>query len=151
MKLKTKHYLIQFAAALLIFIFLYAALLKIFQPVAYISKMSHLPILNEIHNSFLWVVPISELIIVLLLCWPRYRELGFLLSLALLLFFALYIAGLYIFAKRMPCSCGGILEKMSWPQHIVFNITAMLISFWGWWQESSKRFIAINRQSRNPV
>lgn len=151
MRQPPKKFLIQLAAAILIFLFLYTSLLKILQPVAFISKLSHLPLLNEMHKSLLWLLPISELMVVILLCFPRYRELGFLLGLTLLLFFTVYIIGLYIFADRMPCSCGGILENMSWPQHIAFNMVSMVISFWGWWHESSKRFIAINRQSRNPV
>ncbi|MEJ0031509.1 MAG: MauE/DoxX family redox-associated membrane protein [Bacteroidota bacterium] len=36
--------------------------------------------------------------------------------------FTAYIVVITRFSEYTPCSCGGVLEKMSWDQHLVFNI-----------------------------
>jgi hypothetical protein len=35
--------------------------------------------------------------------------------------FTAYIIAMFIVAPEMPCSCGGIIQQLSWKQHIVFN------------------------------
>jgi hypothetical protein len=35
--------------------------------------------------------------------------------------FSAYIIAITQFSDYIPCSCGGILQKMSWNQHLVFN------------------------------
>jgi hypothetical protein len=32
-----------------------------------------------------------------------------------------YIIALLTFSDKLPCSCGGVIELMSWSQHIIFN------------------------------
>jgi len=32
------------------------------------------------------------------------------------------------FSKELPCSCGGVLQEMSWQQHLVFNIVFTLLA-----------------------
>jgi hypothetical protein len=36
--------------------------------------------------------------------------------------FTTYIIAITQFSDYIPCSCGGILQKMNWNQHLVFNI-----------------------------
>ncbi len=33
-----------------------------------------------------------------------------------------YIIIILNYAERIPCSCGGILNKMGWHDHLIFNI-----------------------------
>ncbi|WP_407637169.1 MauE/DoxX family redox-associated membrane protein [Daejeonella oryzae] len=55
--------------------------------------------------------------------------LGLNFSLFLLIQFTIYIIliMLNVFG-RIPCSCGGILEEMSWGQHLVFNLFFLLLT-----------------------
>jgi hypothetical protein len=52
---------------------------------------------------------------------PRFRLKALYTSLLLMIGFTLYIILLLRFSSDLPCSCGGILEQLTWPQHIVFN------------------------------
>ena len=31
------------------------------------------------------------------------------------------------FIPDIPCSCGGVLEKMSWNEHLIFNIAFVVL------------------------
>ncbi len=49
-------------------------------------------------------------------------------ALALMSLFTAYIIAILNFSDTIPCSCGGVLEKMSWNEHLVFNIIFMLMA-----------------------
>jgi hypothetical protein len=36
--------------------------------------------------------------------------------------FTIYIFILTHYSEYVPCSCGGVLQKMSWNQHQIFNM-----------------------------
>jgi uncharacterized membrane protein YphA (DoxX/SURF4 family) len=42
-------------------------------------------------------------------------------SFGLMVIFSAYIITILNFSEYVPCSCGGILENMSWRQHFWFN------------------------------
>jgi len=108
---------------LLIVLWVYAALSKLLD-----YEESRRQMLNQVFpifiaNILLWAVPLSELTAAGLLCFQRTRRAGLKLSLLLLLLFTGYIGlvMLNVFG-RVPCSCGGILEQMTWGQHLAFNL-----------------------------
>ncbi|KEO71610.1 MauE/DoxX family redox-associated membrane protein [Anditalea andensis] len=84
-------------------------------------------------DILLIAVPGAELLLALMLCIPAYRKWGFLGSIILMGAFTGYvglvITGLF---DRIPCSCGGVLQAMSWPQHLLFNLFFLGISFIGY-------------------
>ncbi len=43
--------------------------------------------------------------------------------------FTAYIVLITRFSDYVPCSCGGVLEKLSWDQHLVFNIGFVVLGF----------------------
>jgi hypothetical protein len=44
-----------------------------------------------------------------------------------MLFFTGYIAHM-LHIRKFTCSCGGILEKMTWTQHLYFNIGCAVLA-----------------------
>lgn len=84
-----------------------------------------------------WLLPLLELLAVILLAWPGkakalYR--GMWLSFILLLGFTLYIAfGVLGFYSKQPCGCGSVIKNLSWPQHLLFNISFLTLSGIGIW------------------
>lgn len=73
-------------------------------------------------------VPVAEALVVVLLIGKRYRVAGVWLSLLLLVNFTGYIALVLGNAfTHHPCSCGGLLQRMSWRQHLVFNLAVMAL------------------------
>lgn len=68
-----------------------------------------------------WVVPQLEIVIVLMLLFERYRRMGLICSFFLLLAFEIYISGMLLSGLDLPCTCGGLISKLQWRQHLVFN------------------------------
>ena len=53
--------------------------------------------------------------------------------------FTAYIIAITRFSEYVPCSCGGVLQNMSWNQHLFFNIGFVLIALTGVILHSSDR------------
>jgi len=76
-------------------------------------------------------VPVLELACVAALLFPRTRHLGFYGAFCLMVMFTTYIIIILGFSQYVPCSCGGILQDMTWLQHLWFNIVATLLAVTG--------------------
>lgn len=75
------------------------------------------------HAQFIsWSVPLTELLIALLMIVPRTQKLGLYLFTMMMGIFTLYIASMLFWATKLPCNCGGAIEKLSWHQHLWFNL-----------------------------
>ncbi|MGF7231362.1 MauE/DoxX family redox-associated membrane protein, partial [Arachidicoccus sp.] len=75
----------------------------------------------------------------LLLYFQRTNKSGFVLSSVLMAAFTLYVllalSGAF---GDIPCSCAGIIGKLRWKGHLVFNLFFTLISFTGWYLHTKK-------------
>jgi hypothetical protein len=56
------------------------------------------------------------------------RSIGLYLSFALMTLFSVYILVITNYSSNVPCSCGGILEKMTWNQHLIFNLAFLVFA-----------------------
>lgn len=140
------------AAMLLVMLFGYTALSKLNDYKIFVLQMSKtLPPFLKPFNSILgWLLPLVELIIVGLLLFDRWRQLGLYLSFFLLLIFEVFILGMLLSGLELGCSCGGVISKLSWKEHLLFNAFFMLIALFPFLYTSSFiRFILQNiRHSR---
>jgi len=112
--------LIVFFLALL---FTYASFSKLMDYDRFVFQM-HLSPFGPIKNNaglLAVFVPISECAIVLLLLAPKTRLIGVYASLLVLSLFELYILWMLFSGLQLPCTCGGIISKMSWKGHLLFN------------------------------
>jgi uncharacterized membrane protein YphA (DoxX/SURF4 family) len=109
-------------------LFMYAAASKLLDFENFQVQLGQSPLLS----AFAWwvsrFVPIIEFGIVLLLSVPKWRYFGLFASLGLMSMFTSYIFIVLHFSSFVPCSCGGILEKMSWNAHLVFNIAFVVLA-----------------------
>jgi putative oxidoreductase len=115
--------IIEIIAALFILLFLYTALSKSFQISSTVDVLTKTPILSGLAEATAWSVVIAEYIIAVLLFLPRTRKAGLYTSLILMAGFTVYIGYMMAFVPKLPCSCGGVLSKMTWTQHLLFNIS----------------------------
>lgn len=115
--------------ALLVLLWVYAALVKLLDPSLTLSQMRNQVFPIWMANFLAFAVPILEMCIALLLLTQRYRKQGLWLSAGLLFIFTIYIVliKLSVFG-RIPCSCGGIISRMSWSQHLLFNVFFLALS-----------------------
>lgn len=116
-------------SAICISLFLYAALSKLADYDKFRVQLGQSALLTPIAGFVAWFIPLAEIILAAALSFPRSRLLGLYGSFTLMVIFTAYIVAILNFSEYVPCSCGGILEKLSWTQHLVFNLcfTALLL------------------------
>jgi putative oxidoreductase len=108
---------------LLILLWVYAALVKLFDFEAARGEMLNQVFPDHIALLLAWLIPGIELTTAVLIFVPKTTFWGYWCSFVLLFSFTLYILfGLFNFYQRMPCSCGGIIATLSWGQHLAFNL-----------------------------
>lgn len=115
-------------AMLHILLFTYAATSKVLDFQNFRIQLGQSPLLSAFADSTAIAVPAVEGVLVFLLLFRKSRMIGLYGSFALMTMFTAYIVIILNFSSFTPCSCGGILEKMSWTQHLVFNIVFVLLS-----------------------
>jgi uncharacterized membrane protein YphA (DoxX/SURF4 family) len=134
---------IEIVVALYVLLFLYTAIMKFRDIPFFIGSMSHTPVLRPYATLLAGMIPAMELAIAILLIIPRTRHYG------LMGIFTLYVAFILTTMKKLPCSCGGVLQQLNWKEHLVFNSGFLLVGIVAcYW---NKHFIAINRRSRIPA
>lgn len=112
---------------LFILLFVYAAVSKLLDFETFETQLGQSPLLSAYAKPIAIGVPFIELLISLFLMFKRYRRIALYASFSLMVMFTTYIYIILNFSDFIPCSCGGVLEKMSWTQHLWFNITVCVL------------------------
>ncbi|MBC7523370.1 MAG: hypothetical protein H7239_02895 [Flavobacterium sp.] len=128
-------------ALLHILLFSYAAASKLLDFQNFQVQLGQSPLLNAVAVAVSFAVPLVEFILVLLLLFSKFRLIGLYGSFVLITMFSAYIIIILNFSSFTPCSCGGILEKMSWTEHLVFNIVFVLLSALGVILKSTTKYV----------
>lgn len=129
--MRRQFIIIEIISSLLILLFVYTGINKLISINTLKSVLKDYPLIGNIPWLFAWALPITELIVALLLFLPRTRLWGLYASLVLLSSFSLYLSYMLIFTSKLPCTCGGMLEKLTWPQHFIVNMFFILLSLAG--------------------
>jgi hypothetical protein len=124
-----------------ILLFTYAAASKAVDFQNFQIQIGQSPLLSAFAVAVSYGVPIAEILLVLFLMVPKYRWLGLYGSFLIMVMFTTYIFIILHFSSFIPCSCGGILEKMSWTQHLTFNIVFLILSGIAIILQSKTRFV----------
>ena len=117
----TKSIIVEIIAILYMSMFLYTAINKWSDYTMSREQMALMPLLTPVAHIIVWLLPLTEIVITLLLFFYKTRKVGFYAATILMSLFTLYITYMMIFYPTLPCSCGGFLEALSWPGHLVFN------------------------------
>lgn len=123
-----KKGILEVICLLYILLFVYAAVSKILDFENFQVQLGQSPLLSAFAGSVSGGVPTVELLIALLLLIPRFRFIGLLAAFSLMVMFTTYIIVILNFSSFVPCSCGGILEKMGWTEHLMFNIVFVMLA-----------------------
>ncbi|WP_128124980.1 MauE/DoxX family redox-associated membrane protein [Chryseobacterium carnipullorum] len=111
-----------------ILLFCYASISKIFDFENFQVQIGQSPLLSAYAGFVSYAVIIIELLIVLALIFTNTKRLGLYASLGIMVAFTVYIFLILNYSEFIPCSCGGILEKMGWIEHLIFNIVCILLA-----------------------
>jgi uncharacterized membrane protein YphA (DoxX/SURF4 family) len=120
-----------FICYLYILLFTYAAVSKLLDFENFRVQLGQSPLLSAFAAVISRLVPMIELLIVVLLLSPRFRLTALFASFSLMLMFTAYIYIILNYSSFIPCSCGGILEKMGWNEHLLFNIIFIILAIIG--------------------
>jgi hypothetical protein len=110
-----------------ILLFCYAAISKVTDFENFQVQIGQSPLLSAYAGFISYAVIIAELFIVAMLIFEPTRRTGLYASTALMSAFSVYIFLILNYSDFVPCSCGGILEKMGWTEHLIFNIITVVL------------------------
>ena len=114
---------------LIAFLFIYAGTYKITDINLFASQMYQSPLLPGRLVPILSIfVPIFEILLGFLLIFSKLDYYLLRISLSLMIFFSTYLIMLFTLYDKPPCACGGILNNMGYPEHIIFNIFFTILS-----------------------
>jgi hypothetical protein len=116
-----KTTILDIISALFIILFIYTGLNKLLDYDTFKFQMGRSPYLQNISSLVAATLPTGELLVALALVMKRTRLAGLYASFFLMSLFTGYVAIMLNFSYYLPCSCGGILQALSWHQHLVFN------------------------------
>ncbi|MCG2419388.1 hypothetical protein K8089_10165 [Aequorivita sp. F47161] len=123
-----RKYIVDVVSLLFVLLFIYAAVSKLLDFETFTVQLAQSPLLSAYAGFIAYLVPTAEIGIAILLMVGRYRTLGLYASYLLMVMFTTYIFIILNFSDFIPCSCGGVLEKLSWTQHFIFNIVFILLA-----------------------
>lgn len=117
-----KKYFIDIVSYLFIALFTYAAFSKLSDYESFTIQLGQSPLLSAFAGWVAWFIPALEIGIAILIMFNRTRFFALVVSFGLMMMFSAYIFIILHYSEFVPCSCGGILEKMTWNQHLLFNL-----------------------------
>lgn len=130
--------LLEIISGLFIFLFTYTSLTKLMNASAFIATLKRSPLLADVAAITAWTIILAELIVVLLLFYSPFRTVGFITSFILMLFFTVYIGYMLSSSSSLPCSCGGIMQQLSWRDHFLLNIALTILAALGLYLQRKK-------------
>ena len=128
LNIKIKNAILEIICLLYVILFVYAALSKLLDFENFRVQLGQSPLLSAFAGSIAWIVPILELLIALLLVFKKCRLSGLFAAFSLMVMFTTYIYIILNYSSFVPCSCGGILEKMGWTEHLFFNFVFIMLA-----------------------
>ena len=128
MSREKKLNIISFLLALL---FTYAGTSKLLDIQKFQVELGQSPLVSFIAIPLSYIVPATELILSVMVFVLPLRTVGLYLSFGLMITFTTYIIIIMNYSYHIPCSCGGILGKLGWRTHFLFNAAFVLISLHG--------------------
>ena len=123
-----RNLIVDLVGWMFILLFTYAGLSKLLEFPEFRSQLGQSPLLTPYAEYVAWVIPSLEILIAMAILVPKFKLLALYACLFLMSLFTFYILAILNFSDYIPCSCGGILENLSWRDHLIFNILFILLA-----------------------
>jgi len=133
-----KRTIVDIISLLYIVLFFYTGVNKLRNNDTFSEQVSKNTYLNDYHTVIAIAIPSMEVLISAALIaaffthakWPR--KWGLYAGTALMAIFTIYVKFM-LKSGHLPCTCGGIIEAMSWKQHFYFNTSFTLLGILAIW------------------
>jgi len=109
-------------------LFVYTAYAKLIDHQRFLKGLTRVQMIRKFAVIISYSVPVIEILIALLLLIPKTAKTGLYSFITLMFAFTIYIISAMIWEPYLPCRCGGAIEKLSWGQHIWFNLAFITIA-----------------------
>lgn len=126
-----KTIIVEIICALFVILFIYTGLNKLLDYDTFKFQLGRSPYLQDFSRSIALLLPPGELLVAIALVIKRTRLAGFYASFFLMSLFTGYVTIMLSLSYYLPCSCGGILQALSWQGHLVFNSVFTLLAIAG--------------------
>lgn len=113
-----------------LFLFAISAYDKIVDHERFLAGLSKVKFIGSYAVYLAWGVPIAEIIVSILLIYPPSQKYGLHGFIGLMVIFTLYIGSMLLWAQKLPCHCNLIIEKLSFAEHLAFNLAFILLALW---------------------
>ena len=114
--------LYRFCYAAILLVFAYTFWVKVMDLDHFAMKLFKIPFLPiDWIPAVKYLVPASELAVMVLMWGDRTQALGAKAAFLLLSVFTAYLVFLHVVSPHTPCSCGGIFDQITFHQHLIVN------------------------------
>lgn len=142
--MKKKETFVEIITFLFILLFVYAAVSKLLDVEKFKVQVGQSPLLTNMAGFIVWFIPGIEILISLMLVFPRTRLIALYASFSLMVMFTAYIIAILNFSETIPCSCGGVLSSLGWKEHLIFNFGFVLLGLVGVVLQTRQRNDVVN-------
>lgn len=130
---KTKDWMVYGISVLCLALFATAAYSKVAGHETFLKGLSRVSFIGGAAVYLSWLVPVAELLISILLIVPQTQKLGLYAFTGLMTVFTGYILSMLLWAEKLPCHCNLIIEKLSWGEHVWFNLGFIALAIGALW------------------
>jgi uncharacterized membrane protein YphA (DoxX/SURF4 family) len=120
--------LVEIIALLFVILFLYTGIAKLMEFDVFQEQIGESPVLEPVAPIIAWGLPIIEFTLCVLLFFPRWRLKGLYATFGLMVIFTGYVIALLTTSTELPCSCGGIIQSLSWKMHLALNFILLALA-----------------------
>lgn len=113
--------------ALLLLLFIYTSASKFldYDKFVFQMRLAPVPLMKTVAPILGWLMPLIEILIAVALStgffYDNLKIKALYSSVILLIVFDIYIGTMLLSGSQLPCTCGGIISKLGWQQHLIFN------------------------------
>ncbi len=140
---------IMIVSSFLIALFVYTGLNKLLDLDNFRFQLGRSPYMVHWVNFIAIPVPVIELLIAFGLIFTRTRLLALFASFGLMALFTGYVWIMLTYSPYLPCSCGGIIQKLTWKQHLTFNGWTTFFAAGAAYLQYTLRHPSLNRQPKD--
>ncbi|SEN08485.1 Methylamine utilisation protein MauE [Mucilaginibacter gossypiicola] len=128
-----KELIISIVKYLCLFLFIYTAYAKLADHDRFYKGLTKVHLVSGYAMVISYLVPAIEILISILLIIPNTVKIGLISFMTTMTAFTVYIICAMIWEPKLPCHCGGAIEKLSWMQHIWFNLAFIILTIIALW------------------
>jgi hypothetical protein len=128
--MKTKDTVLLICYFLFTSMFIYAAISKLMNYEVFVLQMDKQPFPDRFTPLLVWGIPFAEVLAAILMMTISLRRIGLFFATAMMICFTAYIILIKLnYYGKIPCTCGGVISKFTWTQHLIFNIFFLAVGF----------------------